>query len=159
RRRARKPWINHDHLGIALPLGLDRPFESTRVVFGRIPTHDQHHVCVLDVDPAICHRTATERGPQTGDRRSVSNTSLVFQVADPQAAHAFDYQIVELVRIGAAAGPGDTLSTVYRVPLRVLLQESLIARLLDQSPDLVDRGFPGNIFPAIRSGPAHLRLE
>ncbi len=87
---ARETWINHDGLRVTMDLGFDGPLKSTRVVLGRIAPHDQHHVGVLDVDPAIGHRSASECWPQTGDRGTVSNTGLVFQVADPQAAHALD---------------------------------------------------------------------
>ncbi len=89
RRRPREPRIHHDGLGVAVYLGFNRPLKAAGMVFRRIPTHDQHHVGVLDVDPAIGHCPASECWPQTGDRRAMSNPSLVFQVADPQAAHAF----------------------------------------------------------------------
>ena len=142
RRGAREPRVHHNHLGIALALGFDRPLETARMVFRGIATHDQHHVGVLDVDPAICHRTATERGPQTGDRRSVSNASLVFEVADPQAAHGLDDQVIELVGIGAAAVPGNAFAAVDGVALGILLDERFVARLLDQVRDLVDGRVP-----------------
>jgi hypothetical protein len=60
------------------------------VVLGWIAAHNQHHVGVLDVDPAVGHRAASEGGPQTGDRRTVSNPGLRFEIADPQAAHGLD---------------------------------------------------------------------
>ena len=111
-RSARQPRIDHDGLGIAVNLGFDRPLEAARMVFGWIPAHDQHHVGVLDVDPAIGHCAASECGPQTGDRWAVSNPGLVFQVADPQAAHGLDDQIIEFVGIGAAAGEGHAFAAV-----------------------------------------------
>ena len=107
-------------LGVALALGFDRPLETARMVFGRIAAHDQHHVGVLDVDPAIGHRAASECGPQTGDRWTVSNPGLVFQVADPQAAHRLHDEVIELIGVGAAAGPGDAFAAVHRAALRVL---------------------------------------
>jgi hypothetical protein len=76
-RGPREARIDDDHLGVALELRFDRPFESAGVALGRIPTHDQHHVGVLDVDPAVRHRAASECGPQTGDRRTVSNPGLI----------------------------------------------------------------------------------
>src|SRR6266699_1134504 len=79
---------------------------STTMVLGGIAAHDQHHVGVLDVDPAIGHCAASEGGPQTGDRWAVSNAGLVFQVADPQAAHTFYDQVIEFVGVGTAAVPG-----------------------------------------------------
>ena len=52
-------------LGVAVALGLDRPLESAGMVLGRIAAHDQHHVGVLDVDPAVGHRPASESWSQT----------------------------------------------------------------------------------------------
>src|SRR5271157_6122790 len=65
RRRAGEPGIDDDDLSVAVPLRLHRPLESTGMVFGWIPAHDQHHVGVLDVDPAIGHRPASESWSQT----------------------------------------------------------------------------------------------
>ena len=52
-------------LRIAVALGLDRPLKSAGMVLGRIAAHDQHHVGVLDVDPAVGHRPAPESWSQT----------------------------------------------------------------------------------------------
>src|SRR5687767_15935110 len=49
---------------------------------------------------------------QTGDRRPVSNPGLVLQVADPQAAHRLDGEIVELVGVRAPAGECNSLAAV-----------------------------------------------
>src|SRR5205823_2552067 len=64
-RSARKPRIDHDHLGVASALSLNRPFESTWMVLRRIATHDQHHVGVLYVGVTIGHGTASKRWSQT----------------------------------------------------------------------------------------------
>src|SRR4029077_4447899 len=61
----RQPRIDDYQFGVALPLGFYDPLEATGVVFGWIPTHDQHHVCVLDVDPAIGHGPAPKSWSQT----------------------------------------------------------------------------------------------
>ena len=63
--RAREARIDDDHFGVAVPLRLDRPLETARVILSRISTHDQHHVGVLDVDPAVGHRPAPESWSQT----------------------------------------------------------------------------------------------
>ena len=65
RRRAREARIHHDHLGVAVALGLHRPLESARMVLGWITAHDQHHVGILHVDPAIGHGPAPESWSQT----------------------------------------------------------------------------------------------
>ena len=63
--RPRQARIDHNHFGIAVQLRFNRPFETTGVVFRWIAAHDQHHVGVLDVDPAIGHRPASECWSQT----------------------------------------------------------------------------------------------
>src|SRR5499425_381966 len=97
-----------------MQLRFNRPLEATRVVLSRIAAHDQHHVGVLDVDPAVGHCAASEGGPQTGDRRTVSNSGLRFEVADPQAAHRLNGKIVQFVRISTTTGPPDSLATIDR---------------------------------------------
>ena len=64
-RRAGEPRVHHNHLGVAVALGLDGPFEAAGVVLRGIPTHDQHHVGVLDIRVAIRHGPASERWSQT----------------------------------------------------------------------------------------------
>ena len=112
--------IDDDGLGVAVNFGFDRPLETAGVILGGIAAHDQHHVGVLDVDPTIGHCAASEGGPQTGDRWAVSNAGLVFQVADPQAAHTFDDEIIKFVGIGAAAGEGDAFAAVDGVAVGVV---------------------------------------
>src|SRR5207245_2215969 len=131
RRGPRESRIDHNHLGVATPFGFDSPFEATGVVFGRIAAHDQHHVGVLDVDPAIGHRAASKCGPQTGDRWTVSNPGLVFDEAQPQAAHCLYDEIIELVGVSAAACPGDIFAAVDGATLRVYRDEALVPRLPD----------------------------
>ena len=70
-----------------------------------------------------------------------------------------DHQVIELVGIGAAAVPGDAFAAVHRAPLRVLLDEGIVARLLHQARDFVDGGIPRDIFPMVRPRTAHLRLQ
>ena len=62
---AGKPRINHDHLGVACTLRLNRPLESARMVLRRIAAHDQHHVGILDIGVAIGHGPASKRWSQT----------------------------------------------------------------------------------------------
>src|SRR2546425_7651694 len=129
------------------------------MVLGWVATHDQHHVGVLDVDPAIGHCAASEGGPQTGDRWAVSNAGLVFQVADPQAAHTFYDQIIKFVGVGAAAGEGDAFAAIDSVAGSVLLDKCVVARLLDLLRDLGISLVPRDVFPVGGSGTPHLRLQ
>src|SRR6185369_841397 len=95
-----------------MQLRFDWPLEATRVVLSRIATHDQHHVRVLDVDPAVGHRAASECGPQTGDRRTVSNPGLRFEVAEPHAPHDLYGENIQLIGVSAATDPTDGFQTV-----------------------------------------------
>src|SRR5215831_4752355 len=61
----RESRVDYDHLGIAVALGFNRPLEAARMVLGWIPALDQHHVGVLDVDPAVSHRPASKCRSQT----------------------------------------------------------------------------------------------
>jgi len=89
----------------------------------------------------------------------VSNTGLVFQVADPQAAHRLDHQVIEFVGVGAAAIPGDAFAAVDGAALRVLFEEGFVTGLLDEAGDFIDGGVPGDVFPVVGAGAADLGLE
>jgi hypothetical protein len=52
---ARKARIYHNHFCVARAFGLDSPLEAAGMVFRRVAAHDQHHVGILDIDPAIGH--------------------------------------------------------------------------------------------------------
>src|SRR5207237_7476189 len=65
RGRARETRVYHDQFGVACAFCLDGPLEAAGMVLRRIPTHDQHHVSVLDVDPSIGHSAPAERWSQT----------------------------------------------------------------------------------------------
>ncbi len=50
------------------------------MVFGRIRTHDQDDVTVLEVDPVIRHSSSAERLCQSRYSSGVSYTSLVLKI-------------------------------------------------------------------------------
>src|SRR5258706_10276541 len=141
-RRARKARIYHDHFGVAMQLRFHRPLETTRVVLSRVAAHNQHHVGVLDVDPAVGHCAASEGGPQTGDRWTVSNPGLRFEVADPQAAHRFDGEKIQFIGIGAATNPAYRFQTVDGVPTLIFVDESFVPGLLRPARNFIDRVIP-----------------
>src|SRR6202047_2927779 len=151
--------IDNDGFRVAVNFGFDRPLEAAGVVLGGIAAHDQHHVGVLDVDPTIGHCAASEGGPQTGDRWAVSNAGLVFQVADPQAAHTFYDQIIKFVGVGAAAGEGNAFAAIDGVAGSVVLDKCVVARLLHLLRNLAIGLVPRNVFPVGGSGTPHLRLQ
>ena len=155
----REARIYDNGFRVAMNLGFHRPLKAARMVLRGVPTHDQHHVGVLDVDPAIGHRPASECWPQTGDRRAVSNPGLVFQVADPQAAHGLYDQIIKFIGVGAAAGKRNSFTAVDSFALTVGLDESVVAGFLYLLRNFGESLIPGNIFPLRCAGTPHLRLE
>ena len=64
-RGASEARVDRNQLGVAVALGLHRPLKSAGMALGGIPAHDQHHVGVLDVDPAIGHGPASKSWSQT----------------------------------------------------------------------------------------------
>src|ERR1700722_3079737 len=62
---ASETGINGNQFGVAIPLGLHGPLETAGMILRRVAAHDQHHVGVLDVDPAVGHRPASECWSQT----------------------------------------------------------------------------------------------
>ena len=79
----------------------------------------------------------------------MSNSGLVFQVHDPQGAHGLYHEVVKFICVGAATGPSYGLATVDRFSLRIFLNKTIVAGLLDLLRDFVQRGIPGNVFPMI----------
>src|ERR1700675_3622265 len=156
---AGQAWINDDGFRVTVNFGFNRPLEAAGMVLGGIAAHDQHHVGVLDVDPTIGHCAASEGGPQTGDRWAVSNAGLVFQVADPQAAHTFYDQVVKFVGVGAAAGEGHAFAAIDSVGGSVLLDKCVVARLLHLLRNLGVGLVPRNVLPVGGCGPPNSRLE
>src|SRR5215510_8085364 len=121
-----------------MQLRFDWPLEAARVVSSRIATHDQHHVGVLDVDPAVSHCAASEGGPQTGDRRTVSNPGLRFEIAEPHAAHRLYGKKIQLISIGAATDPTDGFESVYRVTTLIFVDKCCVASLLGPAGNFIN---------------------
>jgi hypothetical protein len=62
---AREPRVDDNHFCVPRAYRFDGPLETARMVLCRVPAHDQHHVGVLDIDPAVGHCPASERWSQT----------------------------------------------------------------------------------------------
>src|SRR2546423_13362427 len=77
---------------------------------------------------------------------------------DPQGAHGLDDEIVELVGIGTAAGPGDGFEAIDGAALRIFLDEGVVAGLFDAGGDFVEGIVPRNVFPLRATGAADLWL-
>src|SRR3954468_24898049 len=86
----------------------------------------------------------------------MSNTGLGFEIGNPEAAHRLDGEVIQLVGVGAAAGPTNAFAAIDGAPLRVLFDESFVARLLDQPGDLVDGIIPRDVLPVGRARTPHL---
>ena len=56
------------------------------MVFGSIAAHDKDTITVLDVDPVVGHRTASERLCQSRNSGAVSDTCLVLYVHQAERA-------------------------------------------------------------------------
>src|SRR5215475_8558035 len=127
------------------------------MVLGRVSSHGEHEIGVLDVDPAIGHRTPTKRGGQTGHRGAVSYSCLTVSIDDAHGLHELVLEPVELVGVGAAADDCDPGRAVDHLTPGVLGDEGPIAGVLDVPGDLADRLVPGDLLPTVRTGTAHLR--
>src|SRR5215475_12572512 len=125
------------------------------MVLGRVSSHGEHEIGVLDVEPAIGHRTPTERGGQTGHRGAVSYSCLTVSVDHSHRLHELVLEPVELVGVGAAADDRDPGCAVDNLAPRVPGDEGSIAGVLDVPGDLADGLVPGDLLPAVRTGTAH----
>src|SRR6185436_10905398 len=96
---------------------------------------------------------------QTGDRRTVSNSGLRFEVAEPHAAHGLYCQKIQLICISAAADPTDCFQAIDGVAVLIFFDERGVACFLGPTRNLVDRLIPGDVFPVIRTGTSHLRVH
>src|SRR5688500_2460350 len=121
------------------------------MVLSRITTHDQHHVGVLDVDPSISHCAASECGPQTGDRWTVSNPGLRFEIADPPAAHGLDGEKIQLIGIGAPTDPAHRFQAIDRITILVLFDKRFVPSFLDPPGNFVSCLIPADISPLSRT--------
>ena len=144
-----KRGSTHTSFALRLRLRLHDEPEADRMVLSRVAAHGQHDVRVADVGPAVGHRSSSERGGQTGHRGAVSNPGLLLDRDDAEpGAERLDEQVVDLVGVGAAA---DDAHRRQRVDARgrasSLLDQLLVARLLDQPRDAIDRPVPRLLFP------------
>src|SRR5207237_7956712 len=135
------------------------PLGPAGMVLRGIGAHGENDVGVLDVDPAVGHRTAAERGGQTGHRGTVSNSCLRVPVWHPEGADRLPLEVVELVGVGATADPGDAGGAVHHLAAGVLRDEGPIARVLDVPRDALHRLVPGDVLPAIGPGTSYVWPE
>ena len=77
-------WIDDDHLRALAQRFLEAGC-SDRVALCHVRADAEDHIRLLHVDERVRHRTTTDRGRQTGDRRSVSSTAAVVNLMRPEA--------------------------------------------------------------------------
>ena len=72
----------------------------------------------------------------------MSNSGLRFEVADPQAAHCLDREIVQFICVSTATDPANTFATIHGKTFFVFLNKRFIASLLDPTSDLIESSCP-----------------
>ncbi len=72
--------------GCALFLRPGHPFEGDGMVFGSVTAHYKNAIRVLEIDPVIGHRAASERLCQSRNSCAVSNTRLMLNIHQAEAA-------------------------------------------------------------------------
>src|SRR5215813_9915359 len=77
--------VDGDELRFAVAFGLHHEPKPNGMVLGGVAPHDENHVCVGNVGPAVRHSSAAKRGGQTGHRWAVSKTGLIFVGDNAQA--------------------------------------------------------------------------
>ena len=68
-----------------------------------IPPNDEDAIGVLQVYPMVCHCSTTVCGAETGNRRGVSYTGLMFYRHQAHGPHQLHRQIAVLIVIGGTA--------------------------------------------------------
>ena len=144
RRRAGEARVHHDELGLVLDLGLDHPLEAAGVGLGGVAAHDDDDVGVLDVHPVVGHRAATERGGQTGHRGPCQTRAWLSKHARSERADDLVGDVAGLVGGGGGGQQADGRPAVDRRALSVLRGEVLVAVVLHQPGDPVERQVPGD---------------
>ena len=147
--------MNH---GSASFLCLGHPFPTDGVVFGSIAAHYQNTVTVLEVDPVIGHRAASERLCQSRNSCAVSNTCLVLYVRQSQTAEKCLVDPALLVVHGGRADGGQRFRAVDDLAFCVFLGEGFVTDFLYALGDFRDGPVPALFFPLVAAGGAVLNL-
>ena len=62
---SREARVDRNHLGVAIALGFNGPLEAAGVILRWVAAHDEHHVGIFYIDPAIGHCAPAKRWSQT----------------------------------------------------------------------------------------------
>src|SRR5207253_9467946 len=116
----------------AVHLRLHGPAERHRMALRHVRAHDDEAVSMFEAARVRRRSAATVSCPQTGDARAVSYPGLVFDGDDPEPAPEFLAHMIELVVERRATEPEDRGRHVHELPVGELLDERLVAGLLDQ---------------------------
>src|SRR5208282_4180432 len=145
--------IDDNQLGVAIALGFHGETEANGVVLGGIAAHGEDDIGVSNVSPAVGHGTASECGGQTGHRRAVSYSGLLFHGDNAESrTEGFYEQVVDLVGVGASTDNADGSEAIEDVTMRVSGDELFVARLLEEVGDAVDDEVPRLVFPFVAAG-------
>jgi hypothetical protein len=84
------------------------------MVFGRVASHHQHYVSILEIYPVIRHCTATIRLSQSRNSCGVSYSGLMFYIDKPKGTEPFLEDITFFIIKCSTAHVGNGISPVNR---------------------------------------------
>ena len=124
--------------------------KTDRVVLGHVGAHDDYAVGVSEIILRGGRASASQPGAQTGHRRAMSYTGLIFDVHDsePGGKELFD-NVVFLVVQRRATEMRYCRGPVHRSAVRGLMDEGLVSRLLHERGDAVHRPIERFILPVV----------
>src|SRR5439155_23088948 len=114
--------------------------------------HDDEAVGMLKIARIENRRAATEPWPQAGDARAVSYPGLILDRDHPEPAPELLTHVVELVVERRAAQREHRGAHVHELPVRELLDERLVAGLLDQLGHAIHGPLQLDDLPLFRAG-------
>src|SRR5262245_53456549 len=138
---AGEPRVDMNNLGAVVDFGLHRPPEGDGMVLRHVGTHDHDTVGIVHASRVKGCRAAAKSCPQTGDARAVSYPRLVLYGYNPETAHEFLMDVVELDFVDGYAEVGNGGRHIDELAVGKLLDKSLVARFLHQLGDPVHRAF------------------
>src|SRR5215510_4328961 len=150
--------VDMNNLGAVLDFGLHRPPEGDGVVLRHVGTHDHDTVGVVHASGVKGCRAAAKSCPQTGDARAVSYPRLVLYGYNPETAHEFLVDLVELDFVDGAAEGENGGRHIDELAVGKLFDEGLVARFLHQLGDPVHRAFEIPYLPIGSPGSAMQNL-
>ncbi len=153
-----KTRIDHDQPRGVVRLGLGHPFEAARMRFCCVATHHQDQIRVGDIGPGVGHGTTAVRRGKTCHRRAVSNTRLVIEPQQTEAANHLLSDVAGFVGCRRCREKTGGQPAIHRLPVGIFLDEVGVAVGLHQVGDAIEGFVPADARPFIAAGLAHLRV-